>query len=62
MHYIANTRGAESLFDIKNDPWERTDLAATPGGSRLIPKYREELARLVPESRVRTARHAASPN
>ena len=62
MHYIANTRGAETLFDIKNDPWERTNLAGTPEGSRLIPKYREELARLVPESRVRRADHAALRN
>ena len=62
MHYIANTRGAETLFDITNDPWERTNLAGTPEGSRLIPKYREELARLVPESRVRRADHAALRN
>ena len=62
MHYIANARGAESLFDVTNDPWERTNLAATPEGSRLIPKYREELARLVPGSRVRRADHAALPN
>lgn len=62
MHYIANTRGAETLFDIKNDPWERTNLADTPEGSRLIPKYREELARLVPESRIRRADQAALSN
>lgn len=62
MHYIANTRGAESLFDTKTDPWERSNLAATPEGSRLIPQYREELARLVPESRVRATGNAALPN
>jgi arylsulfatase A-like enzyme len=47
-HYIASARGTEQLFDVKTDPWERKDLAATPAGRTVAARYRNEITKLIP--------------
>lgn len=40
-HYIVDAAGVEQLFDVRRDPWERSDLSRTRAGAAALSKFRE---------------------
>jgi hypothetical protein len=42
-HYIRNHAGAEGLYDLKNDPFERVNLMDSPQGRQAVGDYRRML-------------------
>ncbi|MCC6420216.1 MAG: sulfatase [Gemmataceae bacterium] len=49
-HYIRNLGdGREELYCFDGDPGEQNDLAGTPAGQALLPRYREAVARALAE-------------
>ena len=52
--YIRDAVGREELFDIKNDPGEKANLAGKPEKASLLKRCRETYEREVPESHDRS--------
>ncbi|MCI0432256.1 MAG: sulfatase [Gemmatimonadetes bacterium] len=58
-HYILDGRHREWLFDMRNDPWEKRDLAADSASEPILERFRAALDTLAPEVEgVRRARGA----
>ncbi len=58
-HFIRGADGSEDLFDVRSDPWERTNLLSVPALSDIVQRARS----LVEEARARDVRRsAAAPN
>ncbi len=55
MHYIVDGRGTEQLFDLSTDIWEYDDLAGTPAGDSLLPRFRHLLDSLAGPAATRRA-------
>lgn len=47
-HFILNPKGPPQLFDWRADPEERVNLAGTPSGDSLVPRYEAPLRALPP--------------
>jgi arylsulfatase A-like enzyme len=45
--YIRNGDGQEEVYDMAKDSWEQRDLSSTDEGSRLLPRFRDCLERLL---------------
>jgi hypothetical protein len=58
-HYIRDGTGAERLYDLKNDPFERADLAGSPDGLRTVADLRKMLLGILSEDRGTTEVEAA---
>jgi arylsulfatase A-like enzyme len=52
-HYIRYVDGREQLFDVLDDPLERTDLAKEPAGRALLPGLRAMLQASQPDTLTR---------
>lgn len=45
--YILNGDGQEELYDMAKDSWEQSDLGNSDEGNRLLPRFRDNLQRLL---------------
>ncbi len=49
-HYVRTDLGAEQLYDLKSDPYERHDLMESPDGKRQVVVYRKKLLEVLTEN------------
>ena len=50
-HYIRSALGAEVLFDLKRDPYERYDLMQSTEGNLQVAVFRKKLLEVLTENR-----------
>ncbi len=49
-HYIRDGMGAEMLYDLRNDPFERVNLMGSPSGDQAVGAFRKMLLEVLTEN------------
>ncbi len=50
-HFVRSGLGAEQLYDLSRDPYERNDLMLSPDGNRQVAVFRKKLLEVLTENR-----------